>query len=87
MHLVLMISLGFPIGGDLFDERFATVLRTKLRIDMSPKKEQAFFEPFVDYFHRRSKPQWPDHFKEGRISLAKMALVYGCIIHFLQFSQ
>ena len=64
IQLLLMILIGFPIGGDLFDERFVTVLRTKLCIEMPPDKEQALFEPFVDHFHRRSKPRWPEQFEE-----------------------
>lgn len=59
-----MISLGFAIGGDLFDIRFIDVLRAKLCIDLPLEEEQTFFEPFVDHFHRRSKPRWPVTFEE-----------------------
>ncbi|PVH70475.1 hypothetical protein DL98DRAFT_554018 [Cadophora sp. DSE1049] len=56
--------LGFAIGGDLFDIRFIDVLRAKLCIDLPLEEEQTFFEPFVDHFHRRSKPRWPTTFEE-----------------------
>ncbi|KAH6703016.1 hypothetical protein BKA61DRAFT_494386 [Leptodontidium sp. MPI-SDFR-AT-0119] len=56
--------LGFAIGGDLFDIRFIDVLRAKLCIDLPLEEEQTLFEPFVDYFHRRSKPRWPTTFEE-----------------------
>jgi hypothetical protein len=59
-----MISIGFAIGGDLFDDRFVAVWRAKLGINMSPDKEAALLEPFVEYFHTKSKPQWPDDFEE-----------------------
>ncbi|PVH67614.1 hypothetical protein DL98DRAFT_639763 [Cadophora sp. DSE1049] len=56
--------LGFAIGGDLFDIRFIDVLRAKLCIDLPLEEEQTLFEPFVDHFHRRSKPRWPTTFEE-----------------------
>jgi hypothetical protein len=56
--------LGFAIGGDLFDERFIQLLRSKLNISMSPDQEQAFFEPFVERFHKQSKPQWSTDFED-----------------------
>ncbi|CAG8981308.1 hypothetical protein HYALB_00005108 [Hymenoscyphus albidus] len=54
----LRAPLGFTIGGDLFDDRFIEVLRAKLGIQLSTEAEKAIFEPFTDYFHKRSKPQW-----------------------------
>ncbi|EDO00501.1 predicted protein [Sclerotinia sclerotiorum 1980 UF-70] len=58
----LSAPLGFAIGGDSFDERFIDLLRAKLDISMTPDKEQAFFDPFVNRFHLQSKPQWTTDF-------------------------
>jgi hypothetical protein len=59
-----MISIGFAIGGNLFDDRFVAVWRAKLGINMSPDKEAALLELFVKYFYTKSKPQWLDDFEE-----------------------
>ena len=64
IHPVLTIPVGFAIGGDLFDDRFMAVLRARLGNKMLPDHEQPSFEPFVDYFHTRSKPRWPQNFEE-----------------------
>ena len=60
----LTIILGFAIGGDLFDERFYDVLRAKLDVKLTPDEEQSFFRPFIDYFHKQSKPLWPVGFED-----------------------
>ncbi|EDN93483.1 predicted protein [Sclerotinia sclerotiorum 1980 UF-70] len=60
----LSAPLGFAIGGDSFDERFIDLLRAKLEISMTPDKEQAFFNPFVNHFHLQSKPQWTADFED-----------------------
>ncbi|PQE13421.1 hypothetical protein CJF32_00011240 [Rutstroemia sp. NJR-2017a WRK4] len=60
----LKAPFGFPIGGDIFDERFVDVLRTKLEIDITPDKEEKHIKSFVQRFHTASKPQWPTHFED-----------------------
>ncbi|CAD6442469.1 3b1c5d94-71da-4aaa-ad5b-e1f54b981972 [Sclerotinia trifoliorum] len=60
----LSAPLGFAIGGDSFDGRFIDLLRAKLDINMTPDKEHAFFNAFVNHFHLQSKPQWTTDFED-----------------------
>ncbi|KAH8591887.1 hypothetical protein B0O99DRAFT_718362 [Bisporella sp. PMI_857] len=56
--------LSFAIGGDLFDERFIELLRSKFNTNTSPDRERVFLGPFVERFREQAKTQSPTDFED-----------------------